>query len=533
MSAQQDDRLIRDFTSLAVDGLKRLSEKGEKLTSESLYEVLSRMPEAQRLMAVDGDEADPSIHDRLQQDIERLSRQKDSLMSELSAVEEKAVANEAAFRRIVLFFAEFIAKTEEEAVYRQSRKLAGVVRDNASTEVIEAVFSELKTMADKTAVATAGGSTRPKKTFLRNLLKVPGTDAEDVEKRYIDQFRKTYQDIIDTLGSELGEMFLSRLASIGGHIKAAGTINDFLTLRMEILSLVKDYMDWVASERETVTDFVKELGTKLISFEKILNSAFENTTEIYSSNDAFAEVIEEKLDGMTDFLRSSRTLEELKTAVTARLDSMRQAITAQREREAAIRRKMDRDIALMKNDFKRMKTEALEAKVKAEQLEKESLTDPLTGACNRRAFDRRITEEISRLIRYKRHFSMLIFDVDYFKSVNDTYGHAAGDQCLRAIVAKVHPLLRETDMLARYGGEEFAVILPETKGTGAAQVAEKLRAAVAAIEIPHGETTIGFTISIGASMSRHTDKTPGDLFGRVDMALYSAKEGGRNRVVVK
>lgn len=533
MSFEQDDSRIRAFTALAIQGLKQLSEKGEKLTEESLYAVLARMPATGEVMAGDGATAAQSMNDSLQKDIERLTRQKDSLLSELAALEEKAAAKDTAFRRIMLFFAEFMEKTSEDDVYQLSRKLTETLRKKSSPEVIEAVFSELKNRADQAALDVTRSADRQKKPFLTGLFKGSADTAENIEHRYIEQFRETYQDIIDTLGSELGEMFLGRLSGIGERLQSARTISDFLGLRTEILSLFQDYIGWVASERETVTDFVKELGSKLISFEKILHAAFENTAEMYAASDAFAIDLEETVDGVTDFLQSSRTLEELRQAVNAKLDSLRQVITSQRQREASIRKKMDRDIALMKNDFERMKVEAQKAQAKAELLEQESLTDPLTGALNRRAFEKRIKEEISRLIRYNRNFSMLIFDVDHFKRVNDTYGHGVGDQCLKLIVEQTRPLLRDMDMLARYGGEEFVVILPETDRPGAAIVAEKLRAAVEQIELDHQASTVTVTVSIGVSATRLTDKTPGDLFGRVDMALYAAKKAGRNQVVVK
>ncbi|MDY6905507.1 MAG: GGDEF domain-containing protein [Thermodesulfobacteriota bacterium] len=533
MSMKKENKQIRDLTGLAVKGLKQLADRGEQLTTESLYTVLSNMPEIEEVLGGDDSPATQAACDALQKDIDRLTRQKDRLLAELEAAEETAAAKESAFRRTMLFFAGFMEKTSEAALHDQSKKLSEVLRKQASPEVVEAVFAELKEMADQAAADATEKTGQKKKRAFSGFFKGVAGPAESVEKRYLEQFRETYRDIINTLGTELGEMFLERLAGIGERVQGARTINDFLGLRTEILSLFQDYIGWVASERETVTDFIKALGTKLISFEKILNTAFESTAEIYSANDAFAIELETKMGGVKDFLRSSRSLEELKQVLNDKLDSMHRVITVQREREVAIRQKMDRDIALIKSDFEKMKVEARKAKAKAEFLEQESLTDPLTGALNRRAFDKRIKEEIGRLIRYNRNFAMLIFDVDHFKQVNDTHGHGVGDQCLKIIVEKARPLLRDTDMLARYGGEEFVVILPETDRAGAAVVAEKLRATIEQAELRSHAATVRFTISIGVSTTRNTDRTPGDLFGRVDMALYAAKEEGRNRVVVK
>ena len=148
-------------------------------------------------------------------------------------------------------------------------------------------------------------------------------------------------------------------------------------------------------------------------------------------------------------------------------------------------------------------------------------------------WDHKIKEEFDRYLRYRRTFSTLIFDVDHFKSVNDTYGHATGDVCLKEIIKRVAPLLRESDTLARYGGEEFVVILPETDSAGAREVGEKLRKAVEKIEFIHRADTFRITISLGITSVLPSDMGTGELFNRMDMALYEAKKGGRNKVVAR
>lgn len=162
-----------------------------------------------------------------------------------------------------------------------------------------------------------------------------------------------------------------------------------------------------------------------------------------------------------------------------------------------------------------------------QQLEVLSETDSLTGVANRLVFNRTLMQEIQRAHRYHSDLSLLVFDIDHFKHVNDNFGHDVGDQVLVCLAERIGELLRETDVLCRIGGEEFTVIMPETKVEQAQQTAERLRVAVE--NLPEESLPTPLTVSFGvAHMTRwDSDKT---LFRRADDALYRAKENGRNRV---
>lgn len=166
------------------------------------------------------------------------------------------------------------------------------------------------------------------------------------------------------------------------------------------------------------------------------------------------------------------------------------------------------------------------------KLTEKSQLDALTGTYNRDAFDKKLLAEgrISR--RQQTPLAMLMLDIDKFKTINDTYGHLAGDQTLKAIAEtlKAH-LKRPGDLVARFGGEEFAVILPNTDVAGASQLAEQLRTAIAALTVSWGGQTIDLTASIGVSAGVITaDSDTVQLLAQADQALYQAKHQGRNRV---
>jgi diguanylate cyclase (GGDEF)-like protein len=148
-------------------------------------------------------------------------------------------------------------------------------------------------------------------------------------------------------------------------------------------------------------------------------------------------------------------------------------------------------------------------------------TDPLTGVSNRRAMDDALTSMTAMKHRYQVIFSIVIVDIDHFKSVNDQRGHVAGDQVLQAVAKLMDEMARETDIVTRYGGEEFVVLMPQTELSGACVLAERIRSAV--------ERKLTLTVSVGAAEALDGE-SPEDLLRRADAALYLAKSCGRNRV---
>jgi len=156
--------------------------------------------------------------------------------------------------------------------------------------------------------------------------------------------------------------------------------------------------------------------------------------------------------------------------------------------------------------------------------------DTLTGANNRHQFFSRSDTEFKRAKRYGHQLSVLMLDIDYFKSINDTHGHQAGDVVLKALSAMAITTLRETDVFGRIGGEEFAATLPETGLREAVQVAERLREALAKLMVRAKDVEVTFTVSIGVTLALKEDQNIEEIMNRADEALYKAKRMGRNRV---
>lgn len=168
-----------------------------------------------------------------------------------------------------------------------------------------------------------------------------------------------------------------------------------------------------------------------------------------------------------------------------------------------------------------------------ERLQRVAALDPLTGAYNRRFGVERLSEEFGRSVRSGDPLGVLMFDIDHFKMVNDTYGHLVGDRVLQTVVKAARGTLREGDVLVRYGGEEFVATLPGAGHNDLLDYAEAIRHAVSDATIDSGGQRIGVTVSIGgAALPDESIRDPESLVATADQALYSAKAGGRNRSVI-
>lgn len=172
----------------------------------------------------------------------------------------------------------------------------------------------------------------------------------------------------------------------------------------------------------------------------------------------------------------------------------------------------------------------IELKKAKEKLLTMAVTDELTGLFNRRYFMSRLNQEFERVKRYESIFTFIMIDIDYFKKVNDTHGHLAGDCVLRNAAEIMKKSLRLSDTVGRIGGEEFAILLPETEIEYGAEIAERLRKKIDESELEFECKTLKLTISAGISDSDTGDATVDAVLNRADMALYRAKEDGRNRV---
>jgi diguanylate cyclase len=224
------------------------------------------------------------------------------------------------------------------------------------------------------------------------------------------------------------------------------------------------------------------------------------------------------LEGATDSLRKAKDAEQIKAVVEALVTSTRE---------------MQETNSVLESRLAASKLEISNLQQNLEAIRAESLTDPLTALGNRKYFDRAIETAVEQAIENNEPLSLMMLDIDHFKSFNDNYGHLTGDQVLRLVGISLKQTIKGQDITARYGGEEFAVILPNTTLRQALTVADNIRRAVMSKQLKKkstGEILGRVTVSVGVSMLQAGDDTQ-SLIERADTCLYAAKRNGRNRVI--
>ena len=259
------------------------------------------------------------------------------------------------------------------------------------------------------------------------------------------------------------------------------------------------------------TDRIDKVGARVIGEIDDVMSLLTDALGMSASYD-------DSLNGASEKLSAAKTPDQVKGVVESLLRSTREM----RETNKALEERL----MLSKNEISNLQ-QCLEA------IRAESLTDPLTGLGNRKYFDRMIATAVQDALATGEPLSLLMFDIDHFKSFNDSYGHLTGDQVLRLVGMSLKQTIKGQDITARYGGEEFAVVLPSTALRQALTVADHIRRAVMAKELKKkstGEILGRVTISVGVSMLKPGDD-PDALIERADACLYAAKRNGRNRVI--
>ena len=263
--------------------------------------------------------------------------------------------------------------------------------------------------------------------------------------------------------------------------------------------------------------------------------------EIIYVNQAFTEMTgysaEEVIGKTPRILQSSDTEEKEKLAIRKALEK-KEAVRVTLRNYTKLGKEYWIDLSILplrdkKGDvthFASIQRDITEQKNLERKLQVLCRTDPLTTAANRRAFNEILSQEFSRFKRSQKEYALIMIDIDHFKSVNDKYGHAVGDQVLIEVTERCKDNLRYHDIVARLGGEEFCVLLPYTTAMHAEGIAERLRGKIESMPIISEGSRIKVTISVGISLVCSDDSDGHDAMQRADQKLLEAKQNGRNQV---
>lgn len=328
--------------------------------------------------------------------------------------------------------------------------------------------------------------------------------------------------------AEIPSVFAAEAEQIKARLQAEQPLGAIFDDTIALLLSVKKHLELeqreMAAFLSKLTEQLTELGIKATG----VNTVNENTLK---KRNLLDRSVSEQILELQQTSEHATQLAPLKQIVSSRLTIITQQIQAHNLQEQEERDKVQREMQALTEKLKKMESESTDLRSRLDLAQHRATRDPLTGLPNRLAFEERLNVEMARCKRNKTALTMMIWDVDLFKKINDTYGHRSGDKALVIIAKLLSKYCRVTDFVARIGGEEFVMLLPDTEAKAALLVAEKLRKTLEKSSFNANGNNVFITLSCGISQFVESD-TNESLFERADTGLYKAKQSGRNRCFV-
>ena len=303
--------------------------------------------------------------------------------------------------------------------------------------------------------------------------------------------------------------------------------NVFLSALEQTVNIISEVISLIEQEKAEIEEFLKQLTGRLHELDKDIRETARIREMTHKHGQEMTSVMKTEMDSMEEGVSNINDLNELKTSIQSRVILLRNHVDNFILKEGEKDKEAISIIEQLKNQVKEMEEETESLKEQIEKERQQTLQDVLTEIPNRLAYDERLKLELANFRRNQRPFVLVVWDIDFFKKVNDNYGHAAGDQVLKLVASILKKNMRETDFIARYGGEEFVSILPETDLKGAQLSTDKLRELIATSNFHFREEGVNVTVSAGFAEIKNNEEAEA-LFVRADKALYKAKESGRN-----
>ncbi len=355
------------------------------------------------------------------------------------------------------------------------------------------------------------------------------TDEEKDEENGIALLQQSTINIFEKLSRLLPGSRMDQLNEIKDNLSTVKLSDASAEWIEQPIEMIENHYASIAEKNKELKDFIHLTMKYLADTEEELAHELTSQKQQFKDEKKFADDISSNVNMIKDDVDTSVDFSSFKMAVMNKIENINRGIERKKEQDILRVQETEKTIEDMSRRMTEIKDEAAQLKKKSDEIEYESLHDNLTGLYNRRAYDLRITETLANLERYNVPASLMICDIDYFKKINDTYGHKVGDLALKKLASLLQERLRVNDFIARYGGEEFAIILPHTDLNSAIHAGEGTRSYIDKFLFSYKGDKIPLTISVGISSFRKGDDC-NSAFERADNALYLAKESGRNQV---
>ena len=524
------EKNIMDFDGLAeelINLLKSVHGRGKPVTQKVLSKELSKLPMLQHLFQQEKPESMTKLADAYEQEItmfqsriETLEQERKKLDRVISELEYRAGVETDFNKRLILILTSLARTPENEVYFDLLDSFKDLIAENAELEHRENALRNIKNSILKHEVDTGARKSRLGKVFAFG-------DRDSAENQ-VKKLKKACLNALSELEKVLGNKYRDNILILQVQIKGGADFDYLLSLRSNFIKLIRAVTTDVQVEKEEITTFLLDVGKKLAAIEKEFTASSETANRYHHDDISFSNTLENEIVSMNESFGRIESLDGLKSLFALKLDVIRRSLKNKRDEFTTRIEKAREEQDKLKSTF-----ESVIGSVNEQNriLKEQSRMDPLTGIFNRRVFEDCIDAELDRFNRYNQPFSLIFFDIDRFKDINDNYGHEAGDKVLIAIANRVKEMLRKLDIFARYGGEEFVVILPETPLIQGLVVAAKLREEIEIALFEYEGERVPVTISIGITEAKETDRQYQAIVKRADSLMYRAKDRGRNSVV--
>jgi diguanylate cyclase len=309
------------------------------------------------------------------------------------------------------------------------------------------------------------------------------------------------------------------------------SINDLAEALDHLTGIITEQRARLMRDKLEVESVLMQVNARLEEMTAHLSGTAADVKTAHDSSEQLNQLVMAEVTDITTTVQRVADITELRKQVGARLDAIHAHLQDFHEREDERgRQQLDRT-QRMRARIEELERESRSLHESLKEEQRLAMVDALTGIPNRAAYDDRIVEELERWKRNRKNVTVLAWDIDHFKRVNDAYGHKAGDKVLRVIGQHLAQHVRGTDFVARYGGEEFVMILVGTDVEQARSAADKIRLGISSLGFHFRNVPVTVTASCGITCFRTDDTTEG-IFDRADRALYKAKAAGRNCCIV-
>ncbi|WMN62130.1 diguanylate cyclase (plasmid) [Pseudoalteromonas xiamenensis] len=362
---------------------------------------------------------------------------------------------------------------------------------------------------------------------LQAKLKAAGSDGSSSDT---EQYAELARDLL-ALSNELmfDEDVSDEVKAVKNGIALTDSADKLLDASVAIIRIV---VKSIARERQTAQGFLISLNQTLEELNQSIVQTSEQSKSVNSALQTLNSQIESKIKNLSNATQSATSIVELKALVDGELKSLSKDLVERERLE-----QLEKSALIASFEFINERVNQLESKVnnykkRLTEQRFRSLLDGLTKLPNRAAFDDKYNQEFHNYSTTKSDVTLVVIDVDHFKSINDKYGHSAGDKTLQVIARALKMSIRKSDFIARYGGEEFVLLMPGMPLEEANGPLEKIRKTIKSIPFKFKDKEVEITISLGATQLKEGD-TPLTAFDRADDALYEAKNSGRDRVCLR